>query len=300
MNESKKQEKNSSQTKDDLSNLHKILRNKLDDAYKIDPPPQELISRLKKLLILKKEVDERTIKQELLNDLNSETRKLLNDVDEYKKRIESIDFFKFLLPKINVNLEIPEVTKDHFEMNQYQNLPQNADTYLKLEEKLKELKCLKNDKQIGDMIKNDLMPYKTLLRRNTKLILWKSLLKKIKSQNFNDLPKNLLDDVDILSYELYFKLKSIFVAQSDQNENLIRIVTSNIFEYYGLFRQKLFEDNIFFNNYEDVQNVCKSVSDRHDKLNRCQNNEQIHNSFYFLFLVFFALPKFFSKLQIHV
>ena len=85
--------RDNSQMKRDLNNLLKVLSNKLNEVNQFDPTPQELISHLKKLLIKIEEVNEDAIEQELLNDLNSETRILLNDVDEYKKRIKSVDFF---------------------------------------------------------------------------------------------------------------------------------------------------------------------------------------------------------------
>ena len=269
-----KEREQENKTRGEINSLIDVLHSKLKEANVLDPPPQELIVRLKKLLHALKDIDETKVTQKFLNDTNSEVRQVLYEIDEYKRRIESFDYFSLLLPNINIKLDIPSITIDDFKSNQnYQN--QSSEVFENLKKKLNDLKLIRQDKESGDKIKNNCIPYKTLLRMNAKLLLWKDVLNKL-SNSIGKVPiENLLGDVDMLSDELNIKLRST-LKDSQNDEAKLKEVVTTLYKNYALFRMKLLEENSsFFNNYEYVEEICKSPSN----ILKCESRISLTNLF---------------------
>ena len=252
-NETQKLYKKTSLEENKLNELQNVLKSTLNEANELVPPPQALIKKLKILLKKIRDFDECTIK---INELNSEKNMILSEFEDYKKKIETLDYFSLLLVNLNIDLEITVLKTDHFQEKKNENVETDL---LKIEGKLGDLKEFKNQ-TVGDIIRDNISPYKTLLRRNTKLMVWKKLLQKISTLNYSGSIECLLDEVEVLSDELYSKLKNL--QKSVLLEDLDRTAILIIFKYYGFFRLKIFEETSFFNNFEYTQNLCKLASEK--------------------------------------
>lgn len=243
------------------------LRNTLIKANELYPSPNDMKYKLNEL-IRKIKAEVKTIDRSTLSNYSSDVTKLINDVDNYSKRINEFNYYSLLVPNFTSDdIEIGKIaTEQLIDNSKKSNAVQHMhDTEIMkaLQNELKKVQTEFDDKKL---IEKNMENYRALLRKNVKLKTWKDLFKKLYDNNVD----GMLDVVQLVSDDLYLKLKST-------NNNDPKSIASEIYISYAFFRLNIFDEkkiNTFFNNYDLVKSTCKSSS---DYLNDFKSNVSLLN-----------------------